>query len=137
MRFIHFTEVVIERSLSENVDIVTVRSEIVDMPPKRMIHKKMTPEMSPGDMVVEADRYLALTRCKYAPKVRGATGDRETGECRGLLIQEIEGRTLGEIPLMYPLMRLQVTIKLLAAMVAFEGEEEPRGKAGVPTRPQT
>src|SRR5947207_10562980 len=71
-------------------------------------------------MIVEANRYLALGGCKYTPKVIGVTGDPVTGECRGLLIELIEGVPLCLMPLMYNNMRLEVTMKLVKAMVAFE-----------------
>lgn len=108
-------------SVCENVDVVTLRSGLVDTSPsKGIIHKKMMPDTMPEDMIVEANRYLALSGCKYAPKLLGVTGEPNTGECRGLLIELIEGVHLRSMPFMYNSMRLEVTMKLVKALVAFE-----------------
>lgn len=113
--------VLADGSMSENVEVVTMRNGILDIPLRKwMIHKKMTPETSPADMIVEADTYLTLRGCKHAPKLLGVTGNPATGECRGLLIEYILGRSLCPIPLMYTNMRLEVTMNLVKAMVEFE-----------------
>ena len=111
---------VVHARMSENVEVVTLRNGSYIDPNKKMIHKTMTPDTRPEDMIVEAKRYLALTGCKYAPKLLGVTGDAKSGECRGLLIELVEGLRMTPIPFMYNNMRLSVTVHLMNAMVEFE-----------------
>jgi hypothetical protein len=113
--------VLADGSMSDNVDVVTRSGGVMDVPLSTwMIHKKMTPQTSAEAMVVEANKYVTLRGCKYTPRLLGVTGDPATGDCRGLLIECINGRPLYPIPLMYNNMRLQVTMNLLKAMEEIE-----------------
>jgi hypothetical protein len=110
-----------DRSMSDNVELVTLRGRFMDIPSGTwIIHKKMTPDTSPKDMIAEANTYITLRGCKYTPRLLGVTGDPATGECRGLLIEYIMGQRLCPMPLMYNNMRLQVTMNLLKAMEEIE-----------------
>jgi hypothetical protein len=120
LSLIPVSELLVQGYLANNVDVVRLRNPSDMYGSKLMIHKKMTPETSPEDMIWEAGRYLALKGCKYAPRFIGVTGIPETGECRGLLIELIEGLLLSPIPFMYNNMRCAVTMNLVNAMVEFE-----------------
>jgi hypothetical protein len=119
LSLIPVSELLAQGYVANNVDVVRFRNPDVSQC-KLMIHKKMTPETSPDDMLLEAGRFLALTGCKHSPRLLGVTGIPETGECRGILIELIEGLLMSPIPFMYNNMRYSVTMNLVNAMVEFE-----------------
>jgi hypothetical protein len=112
-------------TVSDNVERVQLPNSLAAELPLTLIHKKMKPETKPDDMVLEADRYLALQGCECVPKLWGFTVEEsgnveESRNCRGLLIEEIVGHVLSESRLMFKTMKMEVTMKLVKAMVEIE-----------------
>jgi hypothetical protein len=64
-------DVIVERAMDDyetTVDVVVVDA-------KRMIHKKMSPVTPTEYMILELDRYIALSGCKYVPPLLAVTQD--------------------------------------------------------------
>jgi len=126
IRIINFREVHVinrvvqpDRTLSDNAERVELQPPQLDMP-MTMFHKTMTPTTRPEHMILEAGRLMALRDCGYTPKLLGVTGDPKTGECRGLLMEWIEGQSLLPVPFMFNSQRVELTIELSKALLACE-----------------
>lgn len=117
VKIIPFTDIYFVQQITDTVDVVRLADS------EHVVHKKMAFETNPEEMILEVQKLISLAECKYAPKIIAVTGDRTTGECRGILIQwvgEIPSTTLNLIPLTYNGMRIEVTTNLVKALVAFE-----------------